>query len=506
MVPPLLKLAILQGPREGDSLEFKPGSTVRIGRYVRGNEICIKDGGISTKHLKIDSDSENWRIHDLGSSNGTILNSDTLDPNIPVNLSHGDVIKLGEYTSIAVNFEETDVEAQEHKLPPRPRRSNRRLPVADPDPDPVPVTVAMEPIQEKPTRKGGSAKQDAPEPRRRGRPPKSKPLEEIAEKEKESDVEDEKEVKSRVTRSRKNVAITTEEEVPVVIKGNSRARGGKKNTEAAQNSGLNSVKLEIEDTPKGVEISAMKKRATRSKQIGNESLEFEENIKSEDTDTDTAVEEKRPTRATRSKRKEIGGDMVPNQAPKSRAKKRKTESKSVVAEEMEATNEDVDDEDKENEVDVVEPQSDKEDETAKSVEVEQVEEVELRNNRLGEEDLNASVREDGETENLQDAIEEERDCNSEVVAGTERSDGGGVCERDEEKAEQESRNKKNVDKLEVDLEKMTLGDWFKFMRVQLRKQIIEETEKLIEPMTSKSLRVHQHIAQHKQAMGKGSVS
>uniref|UniRef100_A0A1J3I1D3 FHA domain-containing protein n=1 Tax=Noccaea caerulescens TaxID=107243 RepID=A0A1J3I1D3_NOCCA len=478
MVPPLLKLAFVQGPREGDSLEYKPGSIVRIGRILRGNEIGIKDAGISTKHLRIDSESENWRIFDLGSSNGTILNSDTLDPHTHVNLRHGDVIKLGEYTSIVVNFE-TDVQA-EHKLPPMPRRSNRRLPVADPDP------VPMESVHEKPTGKGKSAKQDADEPRRRGRPPKRKAMEEIADKEKESDVN------CRVTRSRKKVAITKEEEeaVPLEKKGNSRARGGKKNTEAAQNLGLNSIKLEMEDTP----ISAMKKRATRSRQIGNESMGSEENIKSKSEDTDTALEEKRPTRATRSKRKEIGGDVVPNQAPKSRAKKRKTESKSVV-EEMEARNDDDDDddEDKENEKDVVEPQSDKKDETSKSVELEQVE-IELRNSRLGEEDLSSSVREDGEAE-----IEEEREYNGEVVAGTE-------CERDEEKAEQELRNKKNVDKLEVDLEKMTLGDWFKFMRVQLRKQIVDETEKLIEPMTSKSLRVHQHIAQHKQAKGKGSVS
>uniref|UniRef100_A0A0D3CN88 FHA domain-containing protein n=1 Tax=Brassica oleracea var. oleracea TaxID=109376 RepID=A0A0D3CN88_BRAOL len=87
-----------------------PGSTIRIGRIVRGNEIAVKDAGVSTKHLRIVSDSKNWIVHDLGSSNGTILNSKTLDSDTPVTLRHG------------------DVEEEEHKLPPRPRRNNRRLP------------------------------------------------------------------------------------------------------------------------------------------------------------------------------------------------------------------------------------------------------------------------------------------------------------------------------------------------------------------------------------------
>ncbi|CAH2043985.1 unnamed protein product [Thlaspi arvense] len=226
-----LKLAFVEGPREGESVEYKPGSTIRIGRLVRGNEIAIKDVGISTKHIRIVSESEKWIIYDLGSRNGTILNSETLDRDTPVNLRHGDVIKLGGDTSIVVNFE-ADAQAQEHKLPPRPRRNNRRLPVADPDPDPV------ESVQEKPTRKRRSAKEDEHEP-----PKRSKKLEDIA-----------KEVNSRVTRSRRKM----DEEVPVEKKGNSRSRGGNKNTE---------------------------------------NLGLEEN-----------VEEKRPLRATRSKKRELGGD------------------------------------------------------------------------------------------------------------------------------------------------------------------------------------------------------
>ncbi|CAH8385756.1 unnamed protein product [Eruca vesicaria subsp. sativa] len=546
MTPPLLKLAFVQGPRDGETLQYKPGSTIRIGRVVRGNEIAIKDAGISTKHLRIVSDSENWIIHDLGSSNGTILNSETLDPDTPVTLRHGDVIKLGEYSSIVVNFE-IEEEEEEAKLPPKPRRNTRRVPV----PDLIP--------KEKPKRRGRSAKEEEePEPAKR----------------------------ARVTRSK--VAVTKEEEeksVAVEKKGNVRGRGGgKKKSEAV----LNSVKLEVEDTPKGVEMSGVKKRATRSSRMIV-------NVKSEDT----CLEEEmgRPLRATRSKRKEIGGDsfldldMVLSQA---RAKRKKVEQKSVVKE-VEARDEVVEEdkedgkgveaqkgssetsdkeveeaskrfeiesrkstlgeddveEDKQNEKDVSET-SDKDDETSKRVEIEPrkstlgeedvVEdkqnekgvsetsdkedetsirvEIELGKSTLGEEDvvedkenekdvsgtsdkedetcerveqteiesMKNTLGEDGEGKNLQDAVDSDE-------AGIETSDGG--CNNvEEEKAEQESRNeKKDVEK--VDLEKMTLGDWFKYMEVYLRKKIVDETEEKIEAMRAKSRRVHQYIAEQK---------
>ncbi|XP_020886896.1 FHA domain-containing protein At4g14490 isoform X2 [Arabidopsis lyrata subsp. lyrata] len=581
MVPPLLKLDFTQGPRAGDSLGFKPGSTIRIGRFVRGNEIAIKDAGISTKHLRIVSDSENWIIHDLGSSNGTILNSETIDPDTPINLSHGDEIKLGEYTSILVNFVSDVVQApQEHKLPPRPRRNNKRLAVSDPDP--------IESVQEKPKRTRGSSKQEENELPKKTRASRKKTLDDIADKEEELEVEIEKKVKSRVGRPRKNAgsAVTKEEEVVEEKKGNSRARRGK-NSESVEKLGLNSIKLEVEDTPRAVEISEVKsrKRVARSKQIENACFGLEY-VKSEDTALEVK-NEMRTTRSTRSKKTELGGDsfleleMVLNQARKSRAKRKKVDqepSKSVV--EMETINDDAGEEvlvnchveedndnegregcsersddkcDKEDEregdgskrVEQVEielrkkstlvedglnctvredgetenlqdieeendnetqegcsersdEKCDKEDERVGdgSKRVEQVE-IELRKkSTLGEDDLNCTVREDGETDNLQEIEEEchkkESECKVEEAGIATLDDG---C--DEEKVEQGWSNK-NVERVEVDLGKMKLRDWFEAIEVQLPKQTIEETEKMIEPMRSKSMRVHKHIAEQKE--------
>ncbi|KAK3009868.1 hypothetical protein RJ639_011882 [Escallonia herrerae] len=99
-----LKLTIEKGPREGEALEFRPGSLIRIGRVARGNTIAIKDDGISSKHLTIGYESGRWVVSDLGSSNGTVLNGATLSPSSPAGLGDGDTIKIGELTAIGVKI------------------------------------------------------------------------------------------------------------------------------------------------------------------------------------------------------------------------------------------------------------------------------------------------------------------------------------------------------------------------------------------------------------------
>ncbi|KAM3708170.1 hypothetical protein ACB098_02G078500 [Castanea mollissima] len=123
MEPPALKLVMIQGPRKGESIEYQPGSNIRIGRIVRGNNLPIKDSGISSNHLSIDfssgSGSPKWILRDLDSSNGTILNGTKLQPNTPHDLSDGDSIKIGEYTSILVNIVSSLDESQIRRNPRR---------------------------------------------------------------------------------------------------------------------------------------------------------------------------------------------------------------------------------------------------------------------------------------------------------------------------------------------------------------------------------------------------
>ncbi|KAM7279788.1 hypothetical protein ACFE04_006922 [Oxalis oulophora] len=117
MESPSLKLVIIKGPRDGES-EFGFGSTVRIGRVIRGNNMPIKDAGISTKHLVIESDkdSKKWILTDLDSSNGTFLNQVRLTPHTPSTLNNGDILKLGEFTSIEVQIGGDEVVADDRLL------------------------------------------------------------------------------------------------------------------------------------------------------------------------------------------------------------------------------------------------------------------------------------------------------------------------------------------------------------------------------------------------------
>lgn len=202
-------------------------------------------------------------IHDLGSSNGTLLNSNTLDPDTPVDLRHGDNIKLGEYTSIVVNFV-IDVVP-----PPRPRRNTRRH-------------------QVKPAGKRTRVSENS-----------------ILGEEEGLDVENENKPSFRVRKARRientvKLGITEEEELVEEKKGKSRV--------------LRTRNVAIQGA---VEISG--KGAKNSKASRSKNIEIVEkqclglvNVDKDETVAGGAgeetVKEKRITRATRSKTNEIVGD------------------------------------------------------------------------------------------------------------------------------------------------------------------------------------------------------
>ena len=51
--------------------------------------------GVSRLHATIRLTDEKMTIVDLGSANGTQLNGEKIEPNVPSELMHGDVVKLG---------------------------------------------------------------------------------------------------------------------------------------------------------------------------------------------------------------------------------------------------------------------------------------------------------------------------------------------------------------------------------------------------------------------------
>ena len=68
------------------------GEKCLVGRHSE-SDICIPDGRLSRRHMKIDRFGDVFVVSDNGSSNGTILNGQLLKD--PIALKNGDVLQLG---------------------------------------------------------------------------------------------------------------------------------------------------------------------------------------------------------------------------------------------------------------------------------------------------------------------------------------------------------------------------------------------------------------------------
>ncbi|KAK7252119.1 hypothetical protein RIF29_35853 [Crotalaria pallida] len=379
--PPSLKLSILQGPRQGEILEYPPSSSssVRIGRIARGNTLPIKDPGISSKHLSITLDSAKWVLQDLHSSNGTVLDTIKIPPNTPFPLSDNSTIKIGELTSIHVTLINNN-------------NNTRRNPT------------------------------------RRGRPA-------------HADVADPVEI----------------EPVPVTRQLRGRAAKGK---------GLN--------TECGLMGQPVNKRVTRNAKTNKVTVVEIPDSGGDDDDDDVEekVEEvpKKTTRATRNSKKEgisdlgIGNSKV--EEPK-KATTRNLRNKgigSVVGENDQNLN-------------------------LESGVVEKVEEKKKRGRGAKKKNLQ-------EQECVKVAELEESKVDDEVVELLNHDEDGVVKETrddaDERQGEEENVNV-NGNGNWPDMEKMSLGEWFDFLEVQLPKQIIDATEEMIDSMRHKADRLSEYI-------------
>lgn len=92
-----MKLYLKNGPKAGSSWELTPPG-INIGRE-NDNDIQILTGGVSRYHAKITPEGNQWKIEDLGSTNGTRINGEKILG--PVFLREGDIITVGEQTLCA---------------------------------------------------------------------------------------------------------------------------------------------------------------------------------------------------------------------------------------------------------------------------------------------------------------------------------------------------------------------------------------------------------------------
>jgi len=380
---PILRLEILQGPRQGQTLDFKPGSAVRIGRLVKGNTLPIKDAGISTKHLSILNESTKWILRDLDSSNGTVLDGSQIPPNTPFTLHHDSTIKIGEFTSIHVIFLPFQQQQPQNALPPRRNPTRRGRTAVSPDPVPAP----SEPVK--------------PRKRPRGRPVKG---------------------------TDKSQAQSVDESDP----------------------GLVEEPSERVDPP-GRVMGKSKRGRSLVKELENLSLVEEKveviSVSSDDNFDVPVLEESKKARGTRNS-KNTGAVTAKIENAEKKRKRGVAGKRGLVK----------------------------------------------------EDDDGNGVKEacDGKEEgNLDENAEKRRKCG---VAGKrglvkEGEDRNGVKEACDGK---EKGNSKEDDRSWPDLNKMTLGEWFDFLEVHLPKQIIDETEEMIDSMIQKAERLREYIGEMQQ--------
>jgi hypothetical protein len=84
------------------------GQTVIIGRES-ANDLVLKDPELSRRHARITYQASRYYVEDLGSTNGTFLNDQRIQSQMPLN--HGDVIRFGE--SIRLTYYGPAIEPQD---------------------------------------------------------------------------------------------------------------------------------------------------------------------------------------------------------------------------------------------------------------------------------------------------------------------------------------------------------------------------------------------------------
>ncbi len=74
---------------------FPLAGSVTLGRGP-DNTIVLSDSFVSTNHARLEARDDRWWLADLGSRNGTLLNGQRVDGEVPV--KRGDVVTIGPVT------------------------------------------------------------------------------------------------------------------------------------------------------------------------------------------------------------------------------------------------------------------------------------------------------------------------------------------------------------------------------------------------------------------------
>ena len=103
---PLASLLVRSGEAKGERLYIRvPIANVGRGEY---NDLVIADASVSTMHAKLQSRDGIWVVADLGSTNGTFVDGELIDGEVP--LGPGSTIRFGEVATMFEPLDEREAE------------------------------------------------------------------------------------------------------------------------------------------------------------------------------------------------------------------------------------------------------------------------------------------------------------------------------------------------------------------------------------------------------------
>jgi len=91
-----MKIFFKEGHKNGDVYTLSPPG-ISFGREL-DNDIILSQAGASRYHSKLIWKDECWYLRDLGSTNGTFLNSERIETGKDIKLDNGDVFRIGTQT------------------------------------------------------------------------------------------------------------------------------------------------------------------------------------------------------------------------------------------------------------------------------------------------------------------------------------------------------------------------------------------------------------------------
>ena len=96
IAPGEVMLVVRQGPEIGTRFSLE-SDQVTVGR-VPGNDIQLDDVTVSRQHAVLVRQGAAWLVRDLGSLNGTYVNSERVDESV---VQHGDEVQIGRFRLVA---------------------------------------------------------------------------------------------------------------------------------------------------------------------------------------------------------------------------------------------------------------------------------------------------------------------------------------------------------------------------------------------------------------------